>query len=124
MNITLGRAQRLHRLVLVLSDGSIIRDQILHRLQLGLRTFYRELELLKKCGVKVLVEGKTYRLKPPRHDAKALLPFPNPGLSFAEVAELAQGKGPAAQRLAELFATVTAPLVEPPSKPKRSRSRK
>ena len=124
VNITLARAKRLYRLVLVLTEEGPSRDQVLHRLDLGLRTFYRELELLKKSGINVVVEAKAYRLKTPRDEAKALLPFPNPGLSFAEVTELAQGQGPAAQRLAELLATVTEPIVEKPNKAKRAKSRK
>ncbi len=106
VNITLGRAKRLNRLLMILSEGPTSREQILARLVVGLRTYYRELELLKRFAIKITLTDKVYRLKTPIDQAQGLLPFPNPQLSFGEVAELSRGKGPAARRLAELFAAV------------------
>jgi hypothetical protein len=71
-----------------------------------LRTFYRELELLKRCGVKVRYKAKLYFLVPTAAEAEGRLPFPDPQLSFAEMAELAQCDCPAGKRLAELLAAV------------------
>src|SRR3954449_8221565 len=62
VHITLSRAARLHRLVTVLAAGPRGRDALLSALGIGLRTFYRELELLKKCGVKVRLERRQYLL--------------------------------------------------------------
>jgi len=44
-HITLARAARLHRLVRALAEGALARDALLAALGIGLRTFYRELEL-------------------------------------------------------------------------------
>jgi len=90
---------------------------ILSELRIGLRTFYRELELLKKCGVKVRHKHKLYHLVPTAAEALGRLPFPDPQLSFAEMAELAVCDCAAGRRLAELLADV----VNEPA-PAKSRS--
>ncbi len=118
-HITLSRAARLHRLVTILGAGSKGRDDLLGSLAVGLRTFYRELELLSKCGIKVRLAKKKYQLKTTVPEAEGRLPFPDPQLSFSEMAELSRGTGDAARRLALLLATVIdASQVAP--RPKRA----
>jgi hypothetical protein len=115
VRITLQRAARLHRLVSFLAESSRNRAAILSDLRIGLRTFYRELDLLKRCGVKVRHKHKLYSLAPTSEQPEGRLPFPDPQLSFAEMAELARCDCPAGARLAELLATVT----KPPEIPKK-----
>lgn len=121
VHITLGRAARLHRLVTVLAAGPQTREAVLQELGIGLRTFYRELELLKRCGVKIQQKNKAYRLQTTAEQAEGRLPFPDPQLSFAEMAELARGPGEAARRLAEMLATVTS-YPTAPAKGTRARA--
>jgi hypothetical protein len=102
----MGRAARLHHLVMLLAEEPRTRDVILSRLQVGLRTFYRELELLKRCGVKVQQKSKAYTLLATAEQAEGKLPFPDPQLSFAEMAELSRCPGDAAKRLAEMLSSV------------------
>ena len=106
VHITLQRAARLHRMVWFLAETPRIREAILSHLNIGLRTFYRELELLKRCGVKVRHRNKQYTLLATAKHAEGRLPFPDPQLSFAEMAELAACPCDAGRRLAELLATV------------------
>lgn len=121
VHITLGRAARLHRLVSLLSQTPRPRDAILSELGIGLRTFYRELELLSRCGVKVQLKAKSYHLVSTAEKAEGRLPFPDPQLSFAEMAELARHPGEAAKRLAQLLDSV----VNYPTAPRKgSRGRK
>ncbi len=115
VQISLARASRLHRLVKLLLERPSSREALLGELEIGLRTFYRELVLLKRCGIKVALKGKTYTLRSAAEEAEGGLPFPDPQLSFAEMAELSRGTGPAARRLAELLISV----IDPPSPPKR-----
>jgi hypothetical protein len=116
----LQRAARLHRLVRFLSEQPKARAAVLSDLRIGLRTFYRELELLKRCGVKIRHRAKLYHLVPTAAEAEGRLPFPDPQLSFAEMAELAQCPCAAGRRLAELLAAV---ISQPePSKNKNKRS--
>ncbi len=117
VHITLGRAARLHRLVTMLAGGPTARESLLDHLTIGLRTFYRELDLLKRCGIKVRREAKTYKLGATVLEAEGRLPFPDPQLSFAEMAELARHPGEAAKRLAEILKNV----VDPPAPASRKR---
>ena len=102
----MGRAARLHRLVMLLSREPRRREAVLDELRIGLRTFYRELKLLKKCGIKVQRRSRLYALGTPAEQVEGRLPFPDPQLNFAEMAELSRCPGKAAQRLAELLAGV------------------
>jgi hypothetical protein len=125
VHITLQRAARLHRLVWFLAETPRTRDTILSHLSIGLRTFYRELELLKRCGVKVRHRNKQYTLMATAKQAEGRLPFPDPQLSFAEMAELAACPCDAGRRLADLLATVInqpAPAKKRPSSAARKKS--
>ena len=116
----MGRAARLHHLVMLLAESPRTRDVILARLQVGLRTFYRELELLKRCGVKIQQKNKAYTLLATAEQAEGKLPFPDPQLSFAEMAELSRCSGDAGRRLAEMLANV---VNLPTQAPKGARKR-
>lgn len=107
VQITMNRATRLYRLVRALSEEDMTREALLKRLGVGLRTFYRELELLKKCGVRVKLFNKKYVLQTNPAQAEGKLPFPDPQLTFAELRELAGVDLPAGRRLAELLTRVT-----------------
>jgi hypothetical protein len=120
VHVTLQRAARFHRLVTFLASSARTRPDILVHLKIGLRTFYRELDLLRRCGIKVRHKTKLYHLVTTAEDAEGRLPFPDPQLSFAEMAELAGCDCPAGHRLAELLASVIQP-VEPPPRPGKSR---
>ncbi|WP_201750287.1 hypothetical protein [Tautonia marina] len=106
VHITDSRAARLHRLARLLDEAPRSRAELLEMLQIGLRTFYRELELLRRCGVKVRLIGKSYQLRGTLSQAEALLPFPDPRLSFAEMVELSSYPGPAAKRLGGMLKRV------------------
>lgn len=128
VHITLGRAARLHRLVMFLAESARTRENVLSELRIGLRTFYRELELLKRCSVKIQQKDKSYTLLATAEQAEGRLPFPDPQLSFAEMAELSRCPGEAGRRLAEMLASVTthdAPTAPAKgTKTRRSRSAK
>jgi hypothetical protein len=122
VHVTLPRAARLHRLVTLLAQSPRGRNEILATMRVGLRTFYRELVLLKRCGVKVRHKAKLYHLMHTAAEAEGRLPFPDPQLSFAEMAELAQCECPAGKRLGDLLAWV---INQPePSPRKASRGKK
>ncbi len=121
VHITLPRAARLHRLVRFLGEGPRSREGILGALGIGLRTFYRELELLKKCGIKVRHRERLYTLAATSEQAEGLLPFPDPQLNFAEMVELAACPCDAGRRLADLLASVI--NQPPPTKGRRGTPR-
>jgi hypothetical protein len=78
------------------------------------------LELLRRCGVKIRQRSKLYFLLATAEEAEGRLPFPDPQLSFAEMAELARCDGPAGRRLADLLAEV----IHQPERPKGRRTRR
>lgn len=121
IHITRQRASRLYMLVRLLEAHPRTRDEILKTQRIGLRTFYRELDLLKRCGVKVLYKDKLYTLSTISGGAEGRLPFPDPQLSFAEMAELARCECDAGRRLAALLASVTEPPAQPTGRQSRSR---
>jgi predicted DNA-binding transcriptional regulator YafY len=126
VHITLQRAARLHQLVWFLAESPRTREAILSRLVIGLRTFYRELELLKRCGVKIRHRAKQYTLLATAEQAEGRLPFPDPQLSFAEMAELAACPCDAGKRLADLLAAVIhqpAPVRKRITAPRKSGKR-
>jgi hypothetical protein len=88
---------------------------VLSELRIGVRTFYREWELLRWCGVRVRQRSRLYSLLTTAEEAEGLLPFPDPQLSFAEMAELAQCDCAAGRRLGALLAEVIE-RREPPRK--------
>lgn len=118
IHISLPRASRLLRLVRFVSESARSREAVLSSLGIGLRTFYREIELLNRCGVKIRNKDKLYVLQSTAEQAEGRIPFPDPQLSFAEIAELAQCPGEAAKRLAALLSSV---VDYPVPSPKRSR---
>jgi predicted DNA-binding transcriptional regulator YafY len=120
VHITLQRAARLNRLVRLLGSRPSTRHAILSELRIGLRTFYRELELLNRCGVKIRHKHKMYHLVPTPAEAEGRLPFPDPQLSFAEMAELAQCDCSAGRRLAELLAAVVSQPASVKGRPRRT----
>lgn len=122
IHITLGRAARLHRLVMTLAGGAGARESLLAGLGIGLRTFYRELELLKRVGVKIRLIGGSYTLLTTAEEAQGRLPFPDPQLSFAEMAELSRCPCPAGRRLADLLESVVAGTPAGASAPRGRRA--
>jgi hypothetical protein len=64
------------------------------------------LALLKRWGIKVRQRAKLYVLMANAEEAEGRLPFPDPQLSFAEMAESARCDCPAGRRLAALLAEV------------------
>ena len=106
----------------MLEEGPTARENLLDRLTIGLRTFYRELDLLKRCGIKVHRVGKNYQLRSTMAEAEGRLPFPDPQLSFAEMAELTRLPGEAARRLSEIYQSVVQPPAPPPKKRRKKKA--
>src|SRR5262245_6032016 len=104
--VTLPRASRLYRMVRYLGGGPRARADLLEDVAIGLRTFYRELELVRRCGVGIRLRDGRYQLIGPAEEAGGKLPVPDPHLNLAEVAELARSPGPAGRRMAELLTAV------------------
>jgi hypothetical protein len=90
--VTPERFSRLHKLVQFLGSGPKSRDLLTKHLDLDVRGFYRDLEILRSVGVEVVLEEGRYTLSGEPEDAIARLPFPDPRLSLGEMRRLARGR--------------------------------
>ena len=98
--LTGQRAARLYRLLALLGEGPQTRQQVLRRLKLDVRGFYRDLEALRGLGIEVHTgDDNRYSLTVALDDALARLPFPDPGLNFRDVQQLAKGDTAAHRKL-------------------------
>ena len=104
--VTSERAARLCRLVELLGKGPLSRDDVMRRLRIDIRSFYRDLEVLRGCGITLPLQGGRYHLKRPLADALGRLPFPDPLLNLAEATQLAKGTTPAHQKLRKLIGKI------------------
>jgi len=100
VSLTNPRAARLFRLLSLLGRGPQARQQILRKLHIDVRGFYRDLEALRAIGVEVHTgDDSRYYLTTNLDDALARLPFPDPGLNLRDVQQLAKGDTAAHRKL-------------------------
>jgi hypothetical protein len=97
------RIPRLYALVRLLARGPQTRETLLRRLHLEVRGFYRDLRLLRKIGVEVVLKNGRYALAGDSSAALARLPFPDPGLTLAEAEQLAKGRTAAHLKIKKLI---------------------
>jgi hypothetical protein len=90
--VTAERAARLYRLVRFLSTAPQTRANLLRRLGLNIRGFYRDLETLRAANIHVALDGGRYSLDDDAAEAIDRLPFPDPGLTLGEARQLARGR--------------------------------
>jgi predicted DNA-binding transcriptional regulator YafY len=101
------RIPRLYALVRLLARGPQTREALVRRLRLEVRGFYRDLRLLRKIGVEVTLNSGRYVLEDDTTSALARLPFPDPGLTFAEAEQLARGRTVAHKKIKTLIDKMT-----------------
>ncbi len=102
-SVSLERAGRLHRLVEFLGKGHRTRSQILSKLKIDIRTFYRDLELLRESRIEVALSSGKYCLSLPVATALVALPFPDPCLTLGEAQQLSKGRSKTHLKLRELL---------------------
>jgi predicted DNA-binding transcriptional regulator YafY len=100
VTLTGQRAVRLFRLLTLLDGGPLTRHQILRKLRIDVRGFYRDLEALRTLGVEVHSgDDNRYSLAIDLDEALARLPFPDPHLNFRDVQQLVKGETAAHRKL-------------------------
>lgn len=97
--VTAERAARLFRLVRFLSSAPQTRANLLRRLGLNIRGFYRDLEALRAAGITIALDAGRYALADDPEIALDRLPFPDPGLTLGEARQLARGRGQANKKI-------------------------
>jgi predicted DNA-binding transcriptional regulator YafY len=101
--LTLERAARLHRLLTMVGTGPQTRAVLTRRLRLGIRGYYRDLEILRAVGIVIELSAGKYYLRDDVSSALERLPFPDPGLSLGEARQLAKGRSRAHKKIRELL---------------------
>ena len=97
--MTAERAARVYRLLTLLGQAAQTREGIMRRLRLGIRGFYRDMDILRAVGIVVERQGGRYVLAGDLLKAIDRLPFPDPGLNLREARQLSKGRTPAHRKL-------------------------
>jgi len=105
--VTSKRAARLYRLLRLLDKGPQTRAVLVRRLQLDVRGFYRDLELLRAAGIGVPLENGRYVLHEEGDQAISCLPFPDPRLTLGEALQLARGRALVHRKLRQQVPEIT-----------------
>jgi DNA-binding transcriptional ArsR family regulator len=103
-SVTAERAVRLYRLVQLVGRRPQTRAELMRRLGLDIRGFYRDLEALRQVGIVLALRKQRYALAEDAAQASARLPFPDPGLTVGEAAELARGRTAGSRKIKALLA--------------------
>jgi hypothetical protein len=64
----------------------------MRRLRIDVRSFYRDLEVLRTHGIPLSIQGGRYLLDDDPKSAIERLPFPDPHLTLGEAIRLARGR--------------------------------
>jgi hypothetical protein len=99
--VTLDRAARLYRLLVMLGKGPQTRATMIRRLRLGMRGYYRDLVILRDVGIIVELSNGKYHLVEEPSVALERLPFPDPSLNLGEARQLAKGRSRAHKKIRE-----------------------
>jgi hypothetical protein len=65
---------------------------LISHLDVDVRGFYRDLELLRGAGINITLQAGAYGLDADLKEALAQLPFPDPHLTLGEARQLARGR--------------------------------
>ena len=98
-SVTPERAGRLFRLLTLLRAGPQTRKALTRKLRLGVRGFYRDLEVLREVGIQVELENGRYLLREDPDLVIERLPFPDPMLTLGEARQLARGRSLAHKKI-------------------------
>lgn len=105
-SLTRDRAARLVRLLQQLAQGPQSRAALLRRLRLGVRGFYRDLQVLRSVGIAVDLQRGKYSLLLEPATALDQLPFPDPGLTLGEARDLARGRTAGHRKIKAQFESI------------------
>jgi predicted DNA-binding transcriptional regulator YafY len=106
-SVTTERATRLYALITLVAEAPRARHELIRRLRMDVRGFYRDLNLLRAAGIELVMSEGKYRLDQFRSSAYAMLPFPDPRLTLGEAREVARGRSAAHRKLTRLIGSIT-----------------
>lgn len=104
--MTHQRLTRLHRLAFELTKGPVDKSKLIEKLEINLRTFYRDLIALEELGLNVVRSRAGFGLTQPLDEVEKMLPFPAPILNLAEARVLAASGLPIAGRIEDKLSKI------------------
>jgi predicted DNA-binding transcriptional regulator YafY len=103
-SVTVERASRLARLLKLTSTKTPkTRDDLILRLKVNVRGFYRDVKLIRECGVQLHAEKDKYHLTEDLSAAQGKLPCPDLGLSVSDLQSIARGSSETHKRIQRLL---------------------
>jgi predicted DNA-binding transcriptional regulator YafY len=103
-SVTVERASRLAKLLkLTASKTPKTRDDLILRLKVNVRGFYRDVKLIRECGVQLSAEKDKYHLTEDLSSAQGKLPCPDLGLSVSDLQSIARGSSDTHKRIQRLL---------------------
>jgi hypothetical protein len=106
--VTTERAARLCRLLRLVGERGQSRAALLARLHLDIRSFYRDLQLLREIGILVELREGRYVLEGDAEEVVLQLPFPDPHLTLREAVLLGKGRGATHRKIRDLLDVILA----------------
>ena len=105
-SVTPERATRFAKLIRSIARVPRERDELLKKLHVDLRGFYRDVQTLRALSIDIKNRGSVYFLGEDADEARAKLPCPDPQLTVAELRTLARGTTDAHRKLKRLLETI------------------
>lgn len=122
--VSLVRARRLVGLIQLLGDGAMTRGSLMKKMRLDIRGFYRDLQCMRKAGIRISLREGKYALLENVEESLVKLPFPDPGLSLGEALLLAKGTTAVHRKLKEMIDALRGSLARSRPAPTRSKARR
>jgi hypothetical protein len=94
-------------LLKLLAAGPLPRAGIVRKLGVNQRGFYRDVEVLRGCGILIRPRDGRYELTGGFAAALDRLPLPDPRLTLGQAQRLARGRTPAHRTLRDHIARIT-----------------
>ncbi len=117
--VTAERAGRLHRLLSLFEAGPQTRSALTRRLKVDIRSFYRDLELLRTAGIELPLRDGRYVLEEEVKSALSRLPFPDPHLTLGEAQQLAKGRAQVHRKFRDMLGQIVQPARPARKKPRK-----
>lgn len=108
-SVTLERAIRLGKLLKSIAKTARTRAELMAKLKVDLRGFYRDVKTIRSLGISVSSDRDLYRLTDDLNEARGKLPCPDPLLTVAELRAVSKGTTDTHKKLRRLLDAVAGP---------------
>jgi hypothetical protein len=109
-DLTAARANRLCKMLMALNGGPQAKDDLVRKLRLEERGFFRDLKLIRQLGIAVASADNRYLLTISLNEALSKLPVPDLKLSLRDALELSHGQSPTHRRVRRKIEALIGPV--------------